>query len=82
MSTYTTVKARNQFSEVINQAAYGKERVILTRRGKELCAVVPIEDVRLLEEIEDRLDLEEAREALKEGGENIPWDKVKSDLGL
>ena len=33
--------------------------------GKELAAVVPIEDVKLLEESEDRLDFEAAREALK-----------------
>ncbi len=54
---------------------------MLTRRGKELAAVVPIEDVKLLEELEDRLDFETAREALKEEG-TIPWEKVKAELGL
>ncbi len=49
--------------------------------GKELAAVVPIEDVKLLEELEDRLDLEVAREALKEEG-TIAWEKVKAELGL
>ncbi len=81
MTKVTTVKARDQFSDVINRAAYGKERVVLTRRGKDLAAVVPIEDVKLLEEIEDRLDIEDARKALKEPG-SIPWKKVKADLGL
>ena len=32
-SKISTVDARNSFSEVINRAAYGKERVVLTRRG-------------------------------------------------
>ncbi len=44
--TFTTVEARKQISEVINRAAYGKEGVILTRRGKPVVAVVPIEGCR------------------------------------
>jgi prevent-host-death family protein len=69
---------------VINRAAFGKERVVLTRRGKEVAAVVPIEDVKLLEELEDRIDLEEARAALAETKSKgtIPWEKIKADLGL
>jgi len=82
--TISTVKAREQLSTVINRAAFGKERVVLTRRGKEVAAVVPIEDVKLLEELEDRIDLEEARAALAEAKSKgtIPWEKIKTDLGL
>ncbi len=64
MDTLSTVEARNQFSDVINRAAYGKERVALTRRGKALVAVVPIEDVELLRELEDYYDAKAADEAL------------------
>ncbi len=35
---------------------------------------------RQLERIEDRLDAEDARKARKEP--SIPWEQVKSDLGL
>jgi prevent-host-death family protein len=82
--TISTVKAREQLSTVINRAAFGKERVVLTRRGKEVAAVVPIEDVKLLEELEDRIDLEDARAALAEAKSKgtIPWEKIKADLGL
>lgn len=45
MIKMTTVEARENFSELINQAAYGKERVVLTRRGKELVAIVPLSDL-------------------------------------
>ena len=82
--TISTVKAREQLSTVINRAAFGKERIVLTRRGKEIAPVVPIEDVKLLEEIEDRIDLKEARAALaqvKSKG-TIAWEKIKVDLGL
>jgi prevent-host-death family protein len=69
---------------VINRAAYGKERVILTRRGKPVVAVVPIEHIDALEALEDRVDIEEAHKKLadteKEG--TVPFDEVKEELGL
>jgi prevent-host-death family protein len=84
MAVISSVEARSQFADIINRAAYGKERVILTRRGQELVAVVPVEDVRLLEELEDRLDLEEARAALAgaQAEGTVPWEKIKAELGL
>ena len=84
MGQINTVNARAQFSEIINRAAFGKERVTLTRRGKEIVAVVPIEDVKLLEALEDKIDLEEAREALAEAKKKgaVSWQKFKKELGI
>jgi prevent-host-death family protein len=84
MAQVNTVNARAQFSDIINRAAFGKERVTLTRRGKEIVAVVPIEDVKLLEALEDKIDLEEARAALAESKKKgtVSWEKVKKELGL
>ena len=84
MNTVTTVKARESFSEVINRSAYGKERIVLTRRGKKVAAVVPVEDLNLLEALETRLDLEEIEQALAnpENKKTILWDRVKKELGL
>jgi prevent-host-death family protein len=84
MKQVSTVEARAQFSEIINRAAFGKERVTLTRRGKAIVAVVPIEDMKLLEALEDKIDLEEARAALAEAKKKgiVSWDKVKAELGI
>lgn len=84
MGQVNTVNARAQFSEIINRAAFGKERVTLTRRGREIVAVVPIEDVKLLEALEDKIDLEEAREALAEAKKKgtVSWQKFKKELGI
>jgi prevent-host-death family protein len=84
MKQVSTVDARAQFSEIINRAAFGKERVTLTRRGKEIVAVVPIEDMKLLEALEDKIDLEEARAALAEAKKKgtVTWEKVKTELGI
>ena len=81
MASISAVEARDHFADVVNRAAYGKERIVLTRRSKELAAVVPIEDVRLLEELEDRLDIEAAREALSDP-ERTPYDQLRRELGL
>ena len=38
-----------QLAELLSRAAYGKERFVLTRHGKEMGAIVPVEDLDLLE---------------------------------
>jgi prevent-host-death family protein len=80
----TTVAARQNFSDLINRVAYGKDRVVLTRRSRPLAAVVPIEDVALLEKIEDREDLKAARAALREVKRKgtIPWARLKKELRI
>jgi prevent-host-death family protein len=45
----------------MNRAAYGKEQVILTRRGRPFVALVPLEDIELLGQFR-----KEQREAEKE----------------
>lgn len=84
MTKVSVAEARNDFSEILNRASFGKERIVLTRRGKDLAALVPIEDLELLERLEDRIDLEDARAALAEVRESgtVSWEKLKSDLGL
>jgi prevent-host-death family protein len=76
----TASEARQNFSDILNRAAYGGERVIVHRGKKPVAAVVPIEDFEMLEQIEDRADLEEVRKRLKES--TIPWAKIKKELGL
>jgi prevent-host-death family protein len=84
MATLSTVLARNEFSTVINRAAFGKERVILARRGKPIAAVVPMEDLELLRALEDRADLADAiaaeREASEKGTTSLA--DLKHDLAL
>ena len=84
MTRLNASEARNDFSSTLNRVAYAKDRVILHRRGKDLVAIVPVEDLQFLEELEVRVDLDEARAALKEAAKKgtIPWEKIKKDLGL
>jgi prevent-host-death family protein len=63
---YTTGEARSKFAEVINEAVYGPSRVVLTRRGKEVAAVVPIADLQLLYDLERIIDLNEAEASINQ----------------
>lgn len=74
--------ARNQFAEILNDVAYRGQRVELERHGKSIAAVVPIEDLELLERLEDKLDLDAARKALAEKGDRVSWKQLKQQLGL
>ena len=70
-------------SSTVNRAAFGGERVVLTRHGKRVAAVVPIADLELLESLEDAVDLEEARDVLAAGGsKRISWGELKQQLDL
>jgi prevent-host-death family protein len=85
MTRLNVSRAREEFPELVNRAAYGKERTIVSRRGKDLAAVIPIEDLRLLERLAreemDRLDIESARAALAESGKNIPLRDFLHETG-
>jgi prevent-host-death family protein len=75
--TISEVKAG--FSEYVNRAAYGRERVIILSRGKPKAVMMSIEDLRRFEALEDALAAIEAIEAY-EAGETIPWEQVKAEL--
>jgi prevent-host-death family protein len=88
LRSITASEARDEFAEVINRVAYGGERVVIRRREKELAAVIPMEDLRLLERLieqeEDRIDAEEADKIMAtiEGGEEevIPLDQAMREI--
>lgn len=75
-------EAREKFSEVLSEVSYGGQRIVLQRHGKDLVAMIPVEDLALLEELEDRADLADVKAALAEKKPRIPWGKVKAKHGL
>lgn len=68
MSHYvvSTIEAKEQFADLINRVSHSKERIILTRRGKEIAALISMEDFKLLQDNQDKQELREASESLKE----------------
>jgi prevent-host-death family protein len=83
MTLLEATKAKDSFSDTLNRTAYAKERIVLTRHGKPLAALVPLEDLELLEQWEDEADVEAARAAMAEAKEQgtISWEEFKASLG-
>jgi len=84
MEQITTAEARKQMAELLNRAAYGKERFVVTRHGKELVAIVPLEEISLLDRLRALLSKKEFEAALQEvqDGDTRPWAEVRRDLGI
>ena len=73
---------RNNLADTLNRAIYGGERVVLERRGKPVAAIVSLEDLALIEELDNRSDLRAARKARQQGGKPVPLAKIKARLGM
>lgn len=86
MARVTASKAKKALTGTLDRVVRNRERVIVRRRGKGIAAIVPIEDLAVLEEMEDRRDARDFRAARKqwqrEGRKAVPWDKLKAELGL
>jgi prevent-host-death family protein len=78
----SAANARKKFANIINRVAYGKESFVLTRRGEPLAAIVSIDDLKLLQKIEEQMDIDDAWKARNEPGENISWEKLREELEL
>lgn len=79
----TTAEARKNLAEIVNNVAYGKDTVILTRRGKALAALVSIDDLKLLQQLQDEQDIKDAWKIKdEETGENIKLSDLKKELDL
>jgi len=84
MKQITTAEAIKHLSELLNRAAYGKERFVVTRHGKQLVAIVPLEEVTLLDRLRALLskkDFEAAIEEMDNSG-TLSWDEVRRELDL
>ncbi len=79
--TISSTKAREQLADIIGKVRYGKRRFVFSSRGKAVAAIVPIDDLLLLEKLEDQHDILLAKKALEEPG-NIPLEDVLAKLGI
>lgn len=73
-------RARDSLAEILNRVAYAGDRVILQRHGKDVAAVVSLEDLERLEAFEDARDLAAAEAALASGEPTVAWEQLKHEL--
>ena len=80
----TVSEARDRLADVIGQVQFGGERVTISKRGKPVAVVVSVEDAAWLEAMEDKIDIDLAREAKEEmarlGGKTYTHEEVFAEL--
>ncbi|MDR2703701.1 MAG: type II toxin-antitoxin system Phd/YefM family antitoxin [Cellulomonadaceae bacterium] len=62
-ATVSTRALRAELSEVLGRAAYGQERIGVTKNGKLAAVVVSVADLETLEQLEMLADVKAYREA-------------------
>jgi antitoxin Phd len=86
MIRLNVVELRKSLAEILNRAEYQGERIIIHRRGKDVAAIISLEDLKLFEQLiegaEDRFDIAAARAASVESEDRIPYADVRRRLGL
>ncbi len=79
-SSMSVADARQNLAEAIKRSSDGP--VFIERRGHRAAVLIsPEEYERLLDALEEAEDAEAFDEAIAEEGLNIPWAKVRADLG-
>lgn len=74
---------RKELGEIVNRATFAGERTTVTRHGKTVAAIVSVEDLALLDELERRADLEALRQARREDdGARVSLDDFLADNDL
>jgi len=81
MTIVSITEAREHLSDYADRVSFKGERLYVKRNGKPAFAIVSVEDMKLLEAIEDIMDIEEAQEALRRN-KFTSWKQAKKKLGL
>ena len=79
MTRVAATQLRATISDLLDRVVHHGERVAVERYGKPVAALVSSADLELLEAIENRMDIEAARRALREPGRRS-WDEVRAEL--
>ncbi len=57
MPSISVANAKSHLSEIIAKSAHGHERFVITRRDKPVAAIVSLEDLKILEQYQERQGL-------------------------
>jgi prevent-host-death family protein len=90
MTRLTASQAQTDLTGVLRRVASGGERIVLRQRGKDMAALIPMDEFKSLErqrrETEDRADAAAFKRAKRQfekiGQPGAPLEQVKKRLGL
>ena len=67
MKTVSLADAKAKFSEVVNNAEYKHERILIEKRSKPAAVVIGYDEYKKLEQLEDMYDSRMLEASLKKG---------------
>lgn len=84
MKSIASTTARRSWSRMLGRVEHRGQRFAIVRNGALIAALIPYEEVEILGQIEDELDLQEAREAIEteRGKARIGWDDFLRYAGM
>ena len=75
------LQTQHTLTEFCDSVAIEKERLTLTYKNKVFLAMVPIEDVKVIEQLENCIDNADVDDALQEEGDSLDSAQVDKILG-
>ena len=81
METVKISDMRGQISPLADQVCHHGKRIWVERNGRPVFVMVSVEDCETLEALEDKLDLQAVRKALKDD-DWTSHEELKKELGL
>lgn len=87
MTTVSATNARNNFYELLEEAADGK-KIAITNKGETKAVLISAEELRSWEVTMEVMNDEELMESLRESEKDIKagrvrdWEDIKKELGL
>ena len=80
MGIVSISEAKISFSKFINRAAYGRERIVVTSHGEPRAAIISIDDLNWLEELEEEREAAMLAQAIATETEFYSVGEVEAEL--
>ncbi len=71
----SVAEAKNNFSDLLNRVIYRRERIIVSKHGKPVGALISAQDLQQLEELERQQTLARIKEIKKRTKKYIPFEE-------
>lgn len=78
--TFPLTTARARLGELVNRAVYGREPIVLTEHGREVAAIISVDELAHLQAAADRADQALATRVATSGVETVPHDVVMAAM--
>jgi prevent-host-death family protein len=75
---YTLTAARARLGELVSQAHYAHDRVLITEHGKPVAAVISATELEYFQRLEDAADIAACEAAKADPRPSIPHEQVEA----